>query len=299
MSIPKGDYTLGWDWYGATIETDPDHLVSRLAGPLQASPELVSRVGRWSALWKLHRGEDVPCTVAYTDDRLGEPFFESKSHSPELVPLIREWFPLHRVARCDGRIDFHDEGWWEVIEEEMKRYAHDRKVRMDPVGPHVQPHLGGRTWNLGKTSGWQRCATLYEKGCELRLPTRSPIRLEVKVRPPSKLKAHYATLTLHEVLLDNAFVRYLVERIGLDLGAARIAQVERNRTDLDRLLDVFSRQYLATFKLLAERYESMQEFRDELQRRAELDQQIRNYNRNTRVTETWRMGDHSDERDVG
>jgi hypothetical protein len=160
-------------------------------------------------------------------------------------------------------------------------------MQMDPVGPHLQPHRGGRTWNLGKSEGWQRCATLYEKGCELKLATRSPIRLEVKVRPPSKLKAFYASMSIDDVLMDNAFVRHLAWKLDLDFQRAPVAQVEKNRSDLDRLMDVFARQYLATFKLLAERYESMQEFRDELQRRAELDAEIRNFNRNAKVSEPW------------
>jgi hypothetical protein len=286
MNPNRKEFTIGWDWYGATIETDPDSLVARLAGATMATPE-VTHAGRWDALWKLHRGDDVICTVAYTEDRPEEPYFEAKSHSPELVPLIREWHPQHRVARVDARIDFADDLWWDVIEAELKLYCESKNVRMDPVGPHLQPHKGGRTWNGGKTASWQRCVTLYEKGCELRLPTRSPIRLEAKARPPSKLKAHYATLTVQEVLLDNAFVRWLVPRIGIDLGNAVMATVEKNRSDLDKLMDVFARQYLATFKLLAERYESMQEFRDELQRRAELDAEIRNYNRNAKVTQPW------------
>jgi hypothetical protein len=285
--IPEKEFTVGWDWYGATVETDPDSLVARIAEATQATPELLSRAGRWSCLWKLHRGEDVICTVAYTDDRPAEPFFEAKSHSPELVPMFREWFPAHRVARVDARIDFKDELWWHVIEAEMLHFARAKDVRMEPIGPHKQPHLGGRTWNLGKSASWQRCCTLYEKGCELRLPTRCPIRLEAKARPPSKLKANYADLTIREVLLDNAFIRYLCERIDLDLGSAKVATVERNRTDLDRLLDVFARQYLATFKQLAERYASMQELRDELQRRADLDAEIRDFNRNARVTQAW------------
>lgn len=284
---PEKDFTIGWDWYGATVEADPDLLVARLSGALQATPELISRAGRWSCLWKLHRGDDVPVTVAYSEDRPGEPFVESKSHSPEVVPLIREWFPQHRVARCDARIDFKDELWWDVIEAEMLAYAKARDVLMTPEGPHQQPHLGGRTWYLGRSQGWQRCAILYEKGCELRLPSRGPIRLEVKVRPPSKLKANYADLSIREVLMDNAFVRYLAERLFLDLGSARIAQVEKNRTDLDRLLDVFARQYLGTFKLIAERYSTLDELRDELQRRADLDEEIRNYNRNAKVTTAW------------
>ena len=92
--IPAHDLTIGWDYYGATVDTDPDSLVARLSDATQATPELLSRVGRWSALWKLHRGEDVICTVAYTEDRPGEPFFESKSHSPELVPLVRDLLPV-------------------------------------------------------------------------------------------------------------------------------------------------------------------------------------------------------------
>ena len=135
--------------------------------------------------------------------------------------------------------------------------------------------------------GWGRCTTFYEKGCELQLPTRSPIRVEAKARPPSRLKAHYASLTLQEVLLDNAFVRHLVEQLGIDLGTARVGSIERGRSDLDKLLDVFARQYLTTFKLLAERYATLDELRDELQRRADLDAEIRNYNRNARVTESW------------
>lgn len=287
MTLPKGDYSVGWDWYGATIDTDPDYLVARLAEAIQATPELLSRAGRWSALWKLHRGDDVPCTVAYTEQRPGEPFFESKSHSPELVPLIREWYPQHRVARVDARIDFYDDEWWGLIEDFMFAYAKRKDVLMEPIGPHKQPHLGGRTWNLGKSDGWQRCTTLYEKGCELRLPTRSPIRLEVKARPPSRMKAYYATLSVYEVLMDNAFVEQLVIHLDLDLKTAPSAKIERNRSDLDRLMDVFARQYLATFKLLAERYESMQEFRDELQRRADLDAEIRDYRRKAQVTEVW------------
>jgi hypothetical protein len=229
----------------------------------------------------------VVVTVAYTEDRPGEPFVEAKSHSPEVVPLIREWHPQHRVARSDARIDFHDDAWWDVIETVMLAYAERKGVLMSPIGPHLQPHMGGRTWNLGKSDGWQRCATLYEKGCELKLPTRSPIRLEVKVRPPSKMKAFYATMSIEDVLMDNAFVRHLEWKLDLDLARAPVAQVEKNRSDLDRLMDVFARQYLTTFKRLAERYDSMQEFRDELQRRAELDAEIRNYNRNTKVTPAW------------
>jgi hypothetical protein len=101
------------------------------------------------------------------------------------------------------------------------------------------------------------------------------------------MKAFYATMSIEDVLMDNAFVRHLVWKLDLDLARAPVAQVEKNRSDLDRLMDVFARQYLTTFKRLAERYDSMQEFRDELQRRAELDAEIRNYNRNTKVTPAW------------
>jgi len=155
-------------------------------------------------------------------------------------------------------------------------------------GQTLNCRIGGSRDDNGKTTSWQRCVTLYEKGMELRLPnSRAPIRLEAKVRPPSKLKAHYATLTVQEVLLDNSFIRYLLPRIGIDLGAAVLAKVEKNRSDLDRLMDVFARQYLGTFKLLAERYSTMDEFREELQRRRDLDAEIRNYNSNAKVSDTW------------
>lgn len=284
---PRPDFTTGWDWYGCTLVSPPQELVGRLAKATQSDPEMLTRAGRWTALWRLHRGEDVICTVGSTDLRPDEPFFESKSHSPELVPLVREWFPQHRVARADARIDFHDDLWWDVIEPVMRDYHESRGILLVPDGPHTQPSMGGRTWNGGKSESWQRCVTLYEKGCELQLPTRSPIRLEAKVRPPSRLKAHYASLSINEVLLDNRFIRHLLPRIGVDLGQAIVAPCEKNRTDLDRLLDVFARQYLPTFKLLAERYLSVAELRDELERRANLDAEIRNYRSKAEVTKAW------------
>jgi hypothetical protein len=282
--IPETDYLIGFDAYDATVEANPDQLVHTLATELNATVVVAASRGRWSQRWEFHRGPGQAIAfVSYTETRPDEPFVESKSHAEEVSDILRRRFPRHRIARIDARIDFTDELYWFVLEHQLRQYAHRRDEFMEPAGPHEQPHLGGRTWYLGnRRSKPQRLLRLYEKGCELGLRTRGPIRLEVQIRPPSKQKAHYATLSPQQVLMDHPFVRHLAAELGLDLEHATRAKVDVVRSDLDRTLDTLARQYLSALKLCRERFDTMAELVADLELRVEQDRRVREVARDSR-----------------
>jgi len=273
--IVNPDYTIGFDAYDCTVRAEPDEVLHRLALDTQSSVVCAKSKGRWSERWELHRGEGPAIGfVSYSSSRPDEPFIESKSHAPEVSAIVRRDWPQHRVARVDARIDFNDELYWYVFEPLFLEYHARAKVWHEPRGCHVDPSMGGRTWYGAKPLSARRIR-LYEKGCELGLQTRGPIRLEVQDRPPSKLKAHYASLTCEEVLMAHPFVRFVATRLNLDLATAPRAPADRERSDLDRTLDWIARQYLPTMRLLRERFETVDELVVELERRIELDREVK------------------------
>lgn len=264
---------VGFDCYNCTLQDSPDAVLGALSHDLGLDVERIRSPGRWSAFWKLTRGTVPYATLAVADDRPDEPFLECKSTAPYFVPIIRERWPDHRLARVDVPLNLYHDDYWLVLEAEMLRYAKKHDVYMSPDGPHLQPELGGRTWYMGRKSS-ARLLRMYEKGSELGLTTRNPIRLELQVRPPSRQKKRYATLTPQEILLEHRFVAHVTHAMGIDLGTAPIAAPRPPRSDLDRLLDVMARQYLPTFRLCRERFTTMDEFITDLESRRERDAEI-------------------------
>lgn len=271
------EITLGWDWYGCTIEAEWDMAVRLIARRTQSEPVGIGPRSRWGQVWEMHRGESVIATVCLAAERPGEPFIECKSFADELVPIIRDAWPEHRVARMDARLDFPGDDWWYVLEPMCIEYARQRSIFIEPAGAHLQPELGGRTWYFGnRHAKSERLRRLYEKGCELKLRTRGPIRLETQWRPHSRDKALASQLTPQGLLHADHFVRHIASKLQLDLGIlTHLPKVERPRGDLDRILDTLARQYLGALQACRERFDNLDQLVDDLCARKARDEELR------------------------
>lgn len=279
--------TVEFDCYECTIEAEPAELIARIMNEVPGLDcESTGAMSRWSASWSLTRNRQPFCTIKVTDLRPDEPHLDCKSTAPILVPIIREHWPnQHRVSRVDACLDLYSNDYWQLCETKLLRWAVDHNIYAEPVGAHFQPHLGGRTWYLGKRQSAKRLVRVYEKGCERKLPHRWPIRVEHQVRPNSRTKERYATLTAQAVLLDNRFIAALAGVLQIDLGDVPSAAPKPERHYLDRILDVMARQYLPTLKAARERYETMDELIADLEQRRERDAEVLAAMRGTMPTE--------------
>lgn len=266
--------TVAFDAYECSIEAQLCEVVGALGHALQADQEVLGNLGRWSFVVQLKRAGHVLATVKESSQRPDECHLDCKSSAHELVPLIRANWP-HRVSRVDACLDLYSDDYWQVLEHLLLQWATRHAEYVEPAGPHMHPHLGGRTWYKGnRMKKPQRLVRLYEKGCERQLKTRWPIRIEHQVRPKSLDKARYSTLTAAEVLTENPFIRHALAKLQIDLGAAPEPIPHAPRNELDRVLDVLARQYLNTIKAARERFETMAEFQADLEARLDRDAQV-------------------------
>ena len=122
------------------------------------------------------------------DDRgNGCVYVEAKGDTtPELVDIIRGYWPQHSVARADACADFDGEGVFDYLQE-LAREVKGDKVKAGYVALPDDPEEG-RTWAIGRRGG-VAYARLYEAGKQ---PDKAhwcrphAVRFEVEARP------HYA-----------------------------------------------------------------------------------------------------------
>lgn len=207
----KWDYAKvtvwGLDGPGPDVQDMFSREVATLAQRLEADIEDGSHLDGYQQGFQITRKGEVlvKCLTAGTGDAQGSSCFVAASTAAEVYPILQDMFPRHSVARLDACEDYVGPGTWDRLEAMLTRLCRDYRVSMSPFGEgHIRPDgtrdsTKGRTWYCGSKSSPFR-VVLYEKGLQ-QLAKGVPddpthVRLEVRVKPSSKVKAQLGAMSL-------------------------------------------------------------------------------------------------------
>lgn len=174
-----------------------------------------------------------------------------------LSRFMRSEHPGHRVSRMDPCADYTAPGSWDAISGAMLKVADERGLKVLHIGDFHRG-LEGRTIYVGATTSAVR-ARGYEKGKQLRSAgledaDLNHVRLEMQVRPPSRLKAAAAVLTPAQAF--TAFATWSGELYAQLTGdgppEVHLGNL-RPPSDEARKLDWMLRQYGPTLRALEQR----------------------------------------------
>lgn len=176
-----------FDAYGPTLRgVDLDSVVRVMEREMGCGARLGGSRRRYGQVVDLVIGADLVAWVGF--DRASETvYLEAKGETtPEVVSVIRGYWPKHSVARADACADWDGEGVFEYLQC-LAREVKGEKVQAGYVALPDDPEKG-RTWALGRRGG-VAYARLYEAGKQKEKAhwcRPHAVRFEVEARP------HYA-----------------------------------------------------------------------------------------------------------
>lgn len=242
---------MRFDWYAATVSARPDAVLAvfrdqyigaefRDCKPLNGYESAVEILGPHGTMAKILHG-----------GRNGDPhMFASGDDTDRFVPIVREFWPDHRVTRMDAAEDFDAEHAFERLMAECIAVADDVGLQVEHAGDWHREELG-RTLYLGSRKSPVRLR-LYEKGKQLRaqiLPEHgqsliSPnwTRLELQVRPQKESRYTAAISSPEQAFGFSAWARALAER-ALALDVPRVQVNVWREADDERAFAFMCRQY--------------------------------------------------------
>lgn len=235
-----------FDWYEMTFDGHDDGRESaRLALGLGA--QLTPGRGRngYASCMNVERGDELLARVYGRSARAGEVHIVTTSECcDEVVPLLREWWPDHRVSRVDSAVDLAED--FAVLDVAAVRFAeaHGISYRL------MTNSDGGATRYLGAPSS-EVAVRVYKKSEQLRAlhPERADeipdgiVRFELVARPGKReAKEAVATMTPDDVWgLSRWSVGFAQE--FLDIDAQRTPTHFRRPSDWSRALHFLGAQY--------------------------------------------------------
>jgi hypothetical protein len=235
-----------FDWYEVTFDGEDEGLAaSRLAARLSA--RAVQGKGRngYAISYAIVRGDDELCRVFGRSARPGECHVVTSGVScDEVVPIIREWWPVHRVSRADVSSDFAAD--FDVLDAIAVEFAAERGVSYRLVSDSA----GGASRYLGAVSSETR-VVVYKKSEQLRAlnPDRADtvpdgiVRVEFRIRPGKRhVKERAATMQPPDFWGFSRWTQQFAERI-LFVDAERASTHDRRPSEWSRLLATFRKQY--------------------------------------------------------
>lgn len=159
---------MRFDWYQATIEASPKHVLSmigKLGHELRPADSLARRY-RYEQGAAVHHYELGVVAHVFMGGNGGKPHaFASSDATDAFVSLVREEWPnSHLVTRMDAAQDFNEEGAFERLRKVSRKVAKEHRLRFAKIEDELDS-TAGRTQYIGSPSSDYR-ARLYEKGWE-------------------------------------------------------------------------------------------------------------------------------------
>lgn len=235
-----------FDWYESTHDDlDVDLVATKFSAALNG--HLARGKGRngYAVAWEVTRGDDVLATVYGHSARAGEVHVSVTGEScDEVVPLLRELWPVHRVSRADSSVDVA--GDFDLLDEQALAFVEGRRLKHRLVTDSE----GGATRYLGAPSSEVR-VRVYKKSEQLRAlhPERAGevpdgiVRYEVQVRP-GKREVKQAVSAMHPDDLwglSEWGTEFAKEALGID--AERTSTHFRRPTSWSKSLHWLGSQY--------------------------------------------------------
>lgn len=235
------DTFYGWDWSATTHRLDNDQTVTHLLRLLDGATVLPGRGYQgWPMSLTSYDADGFKIGTVYFGGGRDDVHVIASSAAADVVrPSVAGYEA--RTARVDTRVDtlLTWDACSTVLEHASDVYGselvyYEKKRRGESLG---------RTIYLGAASSWVR-VRLYEKWLE------SPgeyepgtNRLEVQLRPPSRVKADVSSWDRAMTFCASKTTRTLAERLGADYAPKATLHVSRGTPDLERTLSVMGQQY--------------------------------------------------------
>lgn len=234
-----------FDWYSATFQdVDEFSMVEALALALRGHASLgKGRLG-YARCQTIERDGLALARVYTGAARAGEMHVASSGDAcDQVVPLLRQVAPNHRVSRADAAIDFAAD--FATLDDLAVAFAEARRLSYRLVTDSD----GGATRYLGATSS-DYMVRVYKKSEQLRksAPERAHtvqdgiVRAEVQVRPPSGFKASVAAMSA-DAIWGMAKWGQAFAREFLDIEALRVKTHFSKSSDYARALHWLGVQY--------------------------------------------------------
>ena len=141
----------------------------------------------------------------------------SGPRSPILANILRIEFPMHSVPRMDSCIDLDTSTSFKVVEMAFRNAA--RRARLQSK-VYVSPIDGSRTLYVGSTKSRLLLRAYARPICEFDSSLRSPstMRIELQVRPASKVKAQFAQVSPEKLWsLSTASISVASDLCGISI----------------------------------------------------------------------------------
>jgi hypothetical protein len=204
---------LRFDAYAPTLRgIELDEVIHALEHEMGVGARDGGQRRRYGQVVDLRIGADLVAWCGQ-DHANGTVYLEAKGDTtPEVVEVVRRYWPKHAVARSDVCADFDGEGVFDYLQE-VARSAKPSSVWAGYVALSDKPE-DGRTWAMGRRGG-VAYARLYEAGKQ---PEKAhwcrpnAVRFEVESRP------HYAAQKVAACTMSPAQV------LGLTPWSWKVAQ---------------------------------------------------------------------------
>lgn len=259
-------YDLFFDWYGCSLDHNPDDIMlGLLASYPHGTWEVVKpKNGYTDAMSLILPDLSVAATLWWGGSSQGAAVYAyaSGSSAHTFASVIRSLYPVHRVVRADIAVDFNQSGAW-VSLNSLAQYLYKNKfVRNSPhyvgeLGMEAvdSPSVKGRTIYLGSRTS-VHYARFYEKGKKDNPSLPDWVRVEVEFKPRGNARYAYASATPAECLAATSLGSELL-RVLLNSSALRPcpAGAVRSLTDFERSANALVSQWSPFIrKLLEERF---------------------------------------------
>lgn len=231
----------GWDW-SATTHDARDGIVADLLGAVGAR---IVKPGKglqgWARSVLAFDAEGYKRAAIYFGGGRDDVHVLSTSAAADSVRSRVTGMDRARTARVDTRVDslvpFED--LVQVLEAAADTYG----SRITRVESSERGQSLGRTVYLGAPSSAVR-VRLYEKWLESPGEyVEGTNRVEVQLRPPSKVKDRVSGWTSAETFCASRVTRDLALRLGTDLAPGSSLHVKRGTPDLERSMRAMGDQY--------------------------------------------------------
>lgn len=244
---------MRFDWYQATVETEPIHLAVTIKRRLGGQGGFIEYgKGRYNYHHSctVKTGEGHRLAVILHGGPNGAPNLTTSGDvTPEVVELFREEHPRHRVTRLDACEDFIGSNSWDKLESVCRATTAAHRVKGVAFVP--DDLKDGRTYRMGGMSS-DVTAKLYEKTCQMRGQLHESQwgtipddwnRLEAVVRPKDwRVKEFVATITPEQVWGFSGWTADLAKR-ALELDVERLSTRIKKQSSDDRALTAMASQY--------------------------------------------------------
>jgi len=235
-----------FDWYEVTFEGHDDgREIAKLHRALGG--QITRSKGRngYAECFAIERDGSTLVQVYGHSSRTGEMHVVASGDAcDELVPLIRRFWPEHRVSRADASVDFAAD--FAELDELAVQFATDAGISYRLVSDSA----GGATRYLGAPSSELRLR-VYKKSEQLRAlhPEAADdvpdgiVRVELQVRPGKRdIKERAAKMSPDDLYGLGRWSQVFAARV-LEIDAERVKTHFRRPSEWERALHYLQHQY--------------------------------------------------------